>query len=336
MESSVRHEAQLDNEEGLPVYQAGTQVRTEPLAIQERRFFSMAEQNHQPLFEPLGFFQLFVRGGSLYIQKIGWFLNISLVLLTTEFALSKLTHDPELSQQMDELIEYMTKSFGDNLQTDASLDLATVLSDEVLMEKIQQLKVWRHLALLAHVLLVPAALKILSASASVHITAGIFGDCTISYSRLLPKMVGVATLMVLSYVPFLNIVLTFQIAVYLVENKSVWGTIRRSIKLFQQSPWRTVGFLLCQGTLERLSLVGLPEGDSVMNYLSLSISLDMLTEPIMCMLTTVLYFDIRIRHEGLDQATLRREMGVGEGQTATIDPLHDTVSDLTNVRFKED
>jgi hypothetical protein len=109
----------------------------------------------------------------------------------------------------------------------------------------------------------------------------------------------------------------------LIEGCRGWGALRRSFRLVRGRWWPTAGVLLIgavmtsvvsgaiEGVLVALSLAG---GASVLLtvvVVSLAAGLAaVLTRPFQAAVTTVLYYDLRVRHEGYDVALLAEQLGI--------------------------
>jgi hypothetical protein len=109
----------------------------------------------------------------------------------------------------------------------------------------------------------------------------------------------------------------------LIEGCRGWGALRRSFRLVRGRWWPTAGVLLVaafmtsviSGALEGgLVAISLTSGASVVLtvvVVSLAAGLaSMLTRPFQAAVITVLYYDLRVRHEGYDVALLAEQLGI--------------------------
>jgi hypothetical protein len=109
----------------------------------------------------------------------------------------------------------------------------------------------------------------------------------------------------------------------LIEGRRGWGGLSRSFRLVRGRWWAVAGVLLIaavmtsvvsgaiEGVLVAITLAG---GASVLTTIvivSLAAGLSaVLTRPFQAAVTTVLYYDLRVRHEGYDVALLAEQLGI--------------------------
>jgi hypothetical protein len=109
----------------------------------------------------------------------------------------------------------------------------------------------------------------------------------------------------------------------LIEGRRGWGALSRSFRLVRGRWWAVAGVLLVatvmtsvvsgaiDGVLVAISLTG---GASVLLtvlVVSLAAGLSaVLTRPFQAAVTTVLYYDLRVRHDGYDVALLAEQLGI--------------------------
>jgi hypothetical protein len=109
----------------------------------------------------------------------------------------------------------------------------------------------------------------------------------------------------------------------LIEGCRGGGALRRSFRLVRGRWWQTAGVLLVaavmtsvvsgaiEGVLVAISLSGGASVALTVIVVSLAAGLSaVLTRPFQAAVTTVLYYDLRVRHEGYDVALLAEQLGI--------------------------
>lgn len=109
----------------------------------------------------------------------------------------------------------------------------------------------------------------------------------------------------------------------LIEGCRGWGALRRSFRLVRRRWWAVAGVLLIatvmtsvvsgaiEGVLVAISLTGGAGVLATVLVVSVAAGLSaVLTRPFQAAVTTVLYYDLRVRHEGYDVALLAEQLGI--------------------------
>jgi hypothetical protein len=133
-------------------------------------------------------------------------------------------------------------------------------------------------------------------------------------SLLLAIIVGIG--FALLFVPGLILLVFLSMAVpaFILERRSVSESMSRSWNLVSGSWWHVLGAIVVAAILSAivsgiLSAIG---GDSLIGAWITSAIAGIITAPFFALVTVVLYVDLRSRREGLDSATLHRELDAGK------------------------
>lgn len=162
------------------------------------------------------------------------------------------------------------------------------------------------------------------------VRTGVDPTVTSVWRRLAPMLgglvlsVGLAYVLaglsiVLFFVPFLLLIVWFQLVgqVVVVERRTFFAAMGRSRNLVQGSYWRVLGYLIL-GTMitgvatgvlaaaptAAASLFGLHVSATTAIGDALTITARVLVAPVAALLMALLYFDLRMRHEGSDIAAM--------------------------------
>jgi len=160
-----------------------------------------------------------------------------------------------------------------------------------------------------------------------------------SARRLLPLLamlivmyLGLVVAFVLLVIPGIWLFAAWGVATpaLLIENLGPFGALRRSRRLVSGRWWSTAGVLLLaflmtsilsgivSGVLTAIALTsGTPSvGFAVLISLLSGVVSGLVVHPFQATVTTVLYYDLRVRHEGFDLQLLAKQLGLPESSLA--------------------
>jgi len=119
----------------------------------------------------------------------------------------------------------------------------------------------------------------------------------------------------LLFVPgvILLVFLSMAVPAFILERRSVGDSMSRSWNLVSGSWWHVLGAILVAAIIAGVvsGILGALGGDSVIGVWITSAIAGTLTAPFYALVSVILYVDLRSRREGLDSATLQRELDTG-------------------------
>lgn len=132
-------------------------------------------------------------------------------------------------------------------------------------------------------------------------------------SFLIAIIVGIG--FVLLFVPgvILLVFLSMAVPAFIVERRSVSESMSRSWNLVSGSWWHVLGAIVVAAIISGVvsGILGAIGGDSFIGTWIFSAIAATLTAPFFALVSVILYVDLRARREGLDTATLQRELDAG-------------------------
>lgn len=135
----------------------------------------------------------------------------------------------------------------------------------------------------------------------------------IGLSLLVALIVGIG--FVLLFIPGLIMLVFLSMAVpaFIIERRGVTDSMSRSWNLVSGSWWHVFGAIVVAAILSGIvsGIIGALGGDSLIGAWITSAIASILTAPFYALVSVVLYVDLRSRKEGLDSATLQRELDAG-------------------------
>ncbi|HSL12064.1 MAG TPA: hypothetical protein VLA82_12180 [Actinomycetota bacterium] len=135
----------------------------------------------------------------------------------------------------------------------------------------------------------------------------------IGLSLLIAIVVGIGFALLIIPGVILLVFLSMAVPAFIIERRGVTDSMSRSWNLVSGKWWHVLGAILVAAIISGIvsGIIGALGGDSVIGIWLTSAIGSVITAPFYALVSVVLYVDLRARREGLDSATLQRELDTG-------------------------
>jgi hypothetical protein len=132
----------------------------------------------------------------------------------------------------------------------------------------------------------------------------------IGLSLLIALVVGIGFALLIIPGIILLVFLSMAVPAFIIERRGVTDSMSRSWNLVSGSWWHVLGAIVVAAIISGIvsGIIGALGGDSLVGMWLTSAIGAIITAPFYALVSVVLYVDLRSRKEGLDSATLQREL----------------------------